>query len=69
MSVCDPAKWSCPICNGGITVYGSQPDQRCSIRACQLRHAQVHREAADLLKRLGMSETHPPRRGPKRTAA
>lgn len=56
-------KWTCEGCHRTVTVYASEQDAACCLRAVQERHTQAHRAAAVVLGRLGL----PPR--PRKRAA
>ncbi|NUS58634.1 MAG: hypothetical protein HOV66_27855 [Streptomycetaceae bacterium] len=62
MTVSDD-RWTCPSCGRSVVIIGSQADVRCAIEACQRRHADGHRRAAEVLARLPLPELPRPRRG------
>lgn len=65
---CTPGRWTCPRCLPGshtFTAYGSDGDTKAAIKAVQERHRDLHQAEAVTLTRLGLGESHPPRRRKK----
>jgi hypothetical protein len=68
VSVTNPDRWTCPACARTVVVYAGDEDTRVAIAAMQTRHAQAHREAAQVLARLGMANPLRPARRKGRAA-
>lgn len=68
MAWVEPGKWTCSRCNRTVSVYGSEADVACCIKACQERHARAHNAAQAVLRTLGLPPK-PARRGREKRGA
>lgn len=44
-AITEAGKWTCGTCGRTVTVYASEADTACCIRALQDRHARAHQAA------------------------